>query len=76
VQEIEKIPPEKIQAVAEELRQVLAQETLAAYVAGLRQKAGVKINKEFLEKKDESSSAPAPTPTQSDRPAPRKRGAF
>jgi len=74
VQEIDKIPPEKIQAAAEELRQVQAQETLAAYVAGLRQKAGVKINKEYLEKKDENIPAPAPTP--SDRPAPRKRGAF
>ncbi len=76
VQEVEKIPPEKIQAVAEELRQVLAQETLAAYVAGLRQKSGVKIHKEFMEKKDESAPAPGPTPTPSDRPAPQRRGVF
>ena len=47
----EKIPPERVAAIAEEMRQVLAQETLMAYVAGLRQKAGVKINKELLEKK-------------------------
>lgn len=51
VQEAEKIPPERIAAIAEELRQVLTQETLMAYVAGLRQKAGVKINKDMLEKK-------------------------
>jgi len=74
VQEIDKISPEKTKAATEELRQVLAQETLSAYVASLRQKAGVRINKEYLEKKDESAPAPAPTP--SDRPGPRKRGAF
>jgi len=74
VQEAEKIPPEKIQAVTEELRQLLVQETLAAYVAGLRQKSGVKINGEYLEKKEESAPAPAPTP--SDRPTSRRRGAF
>lgn len=51
VQEAEKIPPEKIKAIGDELRQVLAQETLMSYVAGLRQKAGVKINKDLLEKK-------------------------
>jgi peptidyl-prolyl cis-trans isomerase D len=52
VQDVEKIPPEKAKAIADEMRQVLAQETLAAYVAGLRQKAGVSINKEALDKKD------------------------
>ena len=72
VQEAEKIPPEKIKAIAEELRQLQAQETLGAYVSSLRQKAGVKINKEYLEKREES----APAPVTSDRPAPRKRGAF
>jgi peptidyl-prolyl cis-trans isomerase D len=72
VQEAEKIPPEKIQAIAEELRQLQAQETLGAYVASLRQKAGVKINKEYLEKRDEGAPAPIP----SDRPAPKRRGVF
>lgn len=46
-----KMPPEKAQALQEQLRAVLAQETLSAYVASLKQKAGVKINKELLEKK-------------------------
>jgi peptidyl-prolyl cis-trans isomerase D len=52
VQDAEKVAPEKAKTIAEEMRQVMAQETLAAYVAGLRQKAGVSINKEGLEKKD------------------------
>lgn len=52
VQEAEKVAPEKIQNIAEEMRQVLAQETLSAYVAGLRQKAGVTVNKDALERKD------------------------
>jgi peptidyl-prolyl cis-trans isomerase D len=48
----EKIPPERVEELTGELRQVLAQETLAAYVASLKQKTNVKINKEMLEKKD------------------------
>jgi peptidyl-prolyl cis-trans isomerase D len=74
VQEAENIPPERVLAIAEEMRQALAQETLMAYLASLRQKAGVKINKEFLEKKEEGAPAPASTP--SDRPAPKRRGVF
>jgi peptidyl-prolyl cis-trans isomerase D len=70
VEEVEKIPPETIEALANGLRQVLGQEALAAYVASLRQKTGVRISKEHLEKKDEGSPPPAPTQ------APRKRGAF
>lgn len=51
VEEVEKIPPETIEALANGLRQVLGQEALAAYVASLKQKTGVTINKELLEKK-------------------------
>jgi len=51
VEEVEKIPPETIEALANGLRQVLGQEALAAYVASLKQKTGVKISKEQLEKK-------------------------
>lgn len=52
VQDAEKVAPEKAKTIAQEMRQVMAQETLAAYVAGLRQKAGVSVNKDALEKKD------------------------
>jgi peptidyl-prolyl cis-trans isomerase D len=48
----EKIPPERVEEFTDELRQVLAQETLAAYVTSLKQKTDVRINKEMLEKKD------------------------
>jgi len=51
VQEAGTIPPEKVRAIAEELRQALVQETIMAHVASLRQKAGMKINKEVIEKK-------------------------
>lgn len=74
VEEIENIPPESIEALANGLRQVQGQEALAAYVASLRQKAGVQISKERLEKSEEG--APSPAPAQPDRPASRKRGAF
>lgn len=47
----EKIPPERVEEFTDELRQVLAQETLAAYVASLKQKTDVRINKELLDKK-------------------------
>lgn len=52
VQEAEDIPAEKRQAFGEALRQVMGQESLNAYVAGLKQKADVKINREQLEKKE------------------------
>lgn len=52
VQEDANIPPERAKALAEQLRMLQGQEALVAYVASLRQKAGVKINKEALEKKD------------------------
>jgi len=52
VQDAEKVTPEKLQTMTDEMRQVIAQETLAAYIAGLRQKSGVTVNKDALEKKD------------------------
>ena len=66
------MPPEAGQNFSESLRRVLGQEELSAYVASLKQKAGVKISKEYLEKKEES--APLPQPTKPDRPAPPRRG--
>jgi peptidyl-prolyl cis-trans isomerase D len=52
VQDADKVAPEKTQTMTDEIRQVLAQETLAAYIATLRQKAGVTVNAGALEKKD------------------------
>lgn len=72
VQEAGSLPPEKVKAFAEQLRQVLGQEEMAAYVASLRQRVGVKINKEHLEKKEDS--APSSSPGKSDRSAPPRRG--
>lgn len=46
------IPEERAKAVADNLSRVLAQESLAAYLASLKQKAGVTINKEQLERKN------------------------
>jgi peptidyl-prolyl cis-trans isomerase D len=51
VQDAGNIPPERVDLVAGSLRQVLSQETLNAYVSAVRQKVGVSINKEQLEKK-------------------------
>ena len=73
VQEAADLPPEKASELAGALRQVLAQEAMAAHLATLKQKAGVTINKEFLEKK-EDSAPPPPSSTTPDRPAPRRRG--
>ena len=44
--------PETRQQFSEALRRLLGQEELTAYVESLKQKAGVKISKEVLEKKD------------------------
>lgn len=52
VQEAGDLPPEKAGELAGALRRVLAQEVMAAYVAALKQKSGVTINKELIEKKD------------------------
>ena len=46
------LPPEKRQTFAEWLRRILGQEELTAYVASVKQKVGVKINKEHLERKE------------------------
>jgi peptidyl-prolyl cis-trans isomerase D len=46
------LPPEKASELAGALRQVLAQEAMTAYLATLKQKAGVTINKELIEKKE------------------------
>ncbi len=51
VQEAGDIPPEKLKTVSDQLRQVLGEEALSAHLAGLKQKAGVKINREQLDKK-------------------------
>jgi len=52
VQEAAELTPEKTEQLANQLRRVLAQEAVAAHLATLKQKAGVTINKEILEKKD------------------------
>lgn len=52
VQEVADIPPEKAGEFAGALRQVLAQEAMTAHLATLKQKAGVTINKELIEKKE------------------------
>ena len=52
VEQQAKLPPEKLKSVEEQVQTMLAQETLAAYVASLRQKAGVTVNKDKLEKGD------------------------
>jgi peptidyl-prolyl cis-trans isomerase D len=51
VVEAEKIAPERQKAIAQGLREMVGQEEMLAYVASLRQKAGIKISKEALEKK-------------------------
>ena len=72
VQEAGSLPAEKVKAFAEQLRTMLGQEEMAAYVASLRQRVGVRINKERLEKKEEG--APPPPSSKSDRPTPPRRG--
>jgi len=52
VQEAADLPPEKIDEIANSLRRILAQEAMTAHLASLKQKAGVTINKELLERKD------------------------
>jgi peptidyl-prolyl cis-trans isomerase D len=51
VVEAETIAPERQKAIAQGLREMTAQQEMLAYVASLRQKAGIKISKEALEKK-------------------------
>ena len=52
VVDVERVPPEQEKAYADGLREVLGQEEMLAFVASLKQKAGIKIYKEVLEKKD------------------------
>lgn len=52
VQEPAVLPADKSAALANSLRQVIAQETMSALLAELKREAGVTINKEMLEKKD------------------------
>jgi peptidyl-prolyl cis-trans isomerase D len=51
VQAAETLSPERAKAMEEQVEAMIAQETFSAYVASLRQQAGVSINKEQLEKK-------------------------
>ncbi|MBI4205978.1 MAG: SurA N-terminal domain-containing protein [Betaproteobacteria bacterium] len=51
VVEPEKVEPERRKQVAEALRQLLGQEEMLAYIASLKQKGGVTIGKELLDKK-------------------------
>jgi peptidyl-prolyl cis-trans isomerase D len=48
----QEVAPEKRQTFGESLRRILGQEELTAYVMSIKQKAGVKINKEHLERKE------------------------
>jgi peptidyl-prolyl cis-trans isomerase D len=75
VQDGVNLTPEKAREVTERLRLAQGQQVMSAYITGLRQKAGVKINKELLENRDERG-APPPAPAKSDRPAPPRRGVF
>ncbi|HSF22065.1 MAG TPA: peptidylprolyl isomerase, partial [Burkholderiales bacterium] len=76
VQEAADLPPEKTEELANALRRVLAQEAMSALLAELRQKAGVTINRDILDKKDESAPLPAAPGSQPGSPAPRRRTGF
>jgi peptidyl-prolyl cis-trans isomerase D len=52
VVDAQEIAPDRREAFTEGLRRARGQEELTAYVASLRQKVGVKVSKEVLEKKD------------------------
>ncbi len=51
VQEAGEIPAERAKALSSQLRMVQGQEAMSAYLASLRQKVGVKISKQQIEKK-------------------------
>jgi hypothetical protein len=76
VQEAADLPPEKTEELANGLRRVLAQEAMSALLAELRQKAGVTINRDILDKKDESAPLPAAPGSQPGRTAPPRRSGF
>jgi peptidyl-prolyl cis-trans isomerase D len=46
------LPPDRREAIAESLRRTIGQEELTSIVASLKQKSGVTIRKELLEKKE------------------------
>jgi peptidyl-prolyl cis-trans isomerase D len=73
VQEAADLPPERVEELSNALRRILAQEAMAVHLATLRQKAGVTINKEWMEKKEDGAPAPASPPIRS---APPRRGGF
>jgi peptidyl-prolyl cis-trans isomerase D len=73
VQESASPAPEKVKEFSEQLRQVLRQEEIGAYVTSLKQRVGVKINKDALEKKEDGTSPPPGGPGQPTAP---RRGAF
>jgi hypothetical protein len=75
VQEATDLAPEKIEEFSGALRRLLAQEAMAAYLAGLKQQIGVQVNTEVLERREEAAPPPAPV-GDPDRPAPRRRGGF
>ena len=50
--EPEKTAADKQKSLTEGLRQVIGQEEMSAYIASLRQKTGVKISRDLLEKKN------------------------
>jgi peptidyl-prolyl cis-trans isomerase D len=75
VEDATNLPPEKVDELTAALRRILAQEAMAAHIANLRQKAGVTINKELVERQEEAAPPPVPV-GDPDRPAPRRRGGF
>jgi peptidyl-prolyl cis-trans isomerase D len=72
VQEAGNIPPEKAKALSDRMRMMQGQEAITAYIASLRQRAGVKINQERVVKRDDPTPPAAPVP--SDRPSAPRRG--
>lgn len=75
VQEVTDLPAEKTEEVASALRRLLAQEAMAAYLASVKERIGVKINTEALETTEEAAPPPVPA-GDPNRPAPRRRGGF
>ena len=76
VQEAVDLPPEKTEELASGLRRTLAQEAMSVLLAELRKKAGVTVNRDILDKKDESAPLPVAPRSQPDSPAPRRRSGF
>jgi len=70
VQEAGDIPPDRIKALAEQLRLIRGSEVLTAYVDSLKQQGGVTINREAFDTKDDGAPASGPAPQ------PPRRGVF